>query len=103
MKIKIFGKKRCAICETTKNKFEHFLKKNNYQESIILEFYDMDTIDGLAEGAYYDVLKIPTTVIEKEADILCRWDGEVPRTEEFKKYIVPLPAFVPEDPDPVNA
>ncbi|NQT89877.1 MAG: thioredoxin family protein [Candidatus Omnitrophica bacterium] len=86
MKIKVFGKKGCAKCETTKNKFDHFFKKNNCHEMANLEFHDMDTVDGMAEGAYYDALKIPTSVIEKEDKILARWDGEVPKTEEFKAY-----------------
>lgn len=103
MKIKIFGKKDCAICNTTKNKFEHFLKKNNYQESIMLEFHDMDTVDGMAEGAYYDALKIPTTVLEEENKIIARWDGEVPKTDEFKEYMPPSPVLTTGYPDIVDA
>jgi len=86
MKIKVFGKKDCAKCETTKNKLNHFIEKNNYQDSATLEFYDMDTVDGFAEGAYNDVLKIPTTLIEKQDEILARWEGEVPSSAEFKPH-----------------
>ncbi len=86
MKIKVFGKKNCAKCETTKNKLNHFIKKNNCRNSATLEFYDMDTIDGCAEGAYHDVLKIPTTLIEKEDEVLARWEGEVPKSDEFKPH-----------------
>ena len=87
MKIKIFGKQNCAKCETTKNKINHYLKKNTSLLSVPLEFYDLDTIDGMAEGAYNDVLKIPATIIEKNGKILVRWDGEVPKTDEFSSYI----------------
>ena len=87
LKIKVFGKKGCAKCDTTKNKFNHFLQKNNLQSVVNLEFFDMDTIDGRAEGAYYDVLKIPVTVFEKEGSVLARWDGEVPVTEDFRGHI----------------
>ena len=86
MKVKVFGKKDCAKCETTKNKFEHFIEKNKYQDGAILEFFDMDSVDGNAEGAYHDVLKIPTTIIEKENEVLARWDGEVPNSAEFKPH-----------------
>lgn len=86
MKIKVFGKKNCAKCETTKNKLGHFLKKNNYESIVGFEFHDIDTVDGMAEGAFHDVLKIPTTVIEREDSILARWEGEVPRTEEIVAY-----------------
>lgn len=91
MKVKVFGKKGCAKCETTKNKFNHFLKKNNYDTQMALEFHDMDSVDGMAEGAYYDVLRIPTSVIEKEGHVLARWDGEIPKTEEFKGHFERLP------------
>ena len=86
MKIKVFGKKDCAKCETTKNKLNHFIEKNNYQDSATLEFYDMDTVDGFAEGAYHDVLKIPTTLIEKKEEVLARWEGEVPNSAEFMPH-----------------
>ena len=84
MKVKVFGKKDCAKCETTKNKFSHFILKNSYADKVVLEFHDMDTVEGMAEGAYHDVLNIPTTVIEKEEQVLARWDGDVPVSEEFK-------------------
>jgi hypothetical protein len=86
VKIKIFGKKNCAKCETTKNKFNHFIEKHKLHDIAMFEFFDMDTADGLAEGAFNDVLKIPTTLIENKQAVLARWDGEVPKTEDFENY-----------------
>ena len=86
MKIKVFGKAGCAKCETTKNKITHFLQKNNCTDKASIVFYDMETTDGLAEGSFCDVLKIPTTVIEKENRTIWRFDGDVPKTEDFKAY-----------------
>jgi len=86
MRVRIFGKKNCAKCETTKNKLNHFLTKKGHAESTELEFHDMDTVDGMAEGAFNDVLHVPTTIIEKEDRILARWEGEVPGTDEFKTH-----------------
>lgn len=106
MKIRIFGKKDCAKCETTKNKFSHFLDKNGYRDRAKLEFYDMDTVDGYAEGAFYDVLKIPTTMIEKENEVIARWEGEVPRTEEFagefEQYYASRAVPAGGHPNPIN-
>ena len=85
MKIKVFGKASCAVCQTTKNKLEHFLKKWNYHNVVSFNFHDMDTVEGMAEGAYYDVLKIPTTIIEKDNETIARFEGEVPNSEEVKK------------------
>lgn len=85
MKVKIFGKAGCAKCETTKNKFNHLLKKWNHVNNISLDFFDTDTVEGMAEGAYYDVLKIPTTVIENDEITIGRWEGDVPNSEDVKK------------------
>ena len=86
MKIKIFGKAGCAKCQTTKNKLAHLIEKCNYSNIVSLDFLDMDTVEGMAEGAYYDALKIPTTVIENDDGLtIGRWEGEVPNSEEVKK------------------
>ncbi|MFH1683811.1 MAG: thioredoxin family protein [Candidatus Margulisiibacteriota bacterium] len=85
MEVKVFGKPGCEFCKTTMKKFETFLKRWNIDpEKVKLSFFDMETVDGLAEGAFYSVIKIPSTVIEKESDVLARWDGIVPLSEEFK-------------------
>ena len=79
-------------------KFTHFIKKNVYEYAVRLEFQDMDTAEGLAEGSYYDVLKIPTSIIEKEDRVIARWEGEVPKTEEFKEYMPSGPVLAGGDP-----
>ena len=86
MKIKIFGKADCAKCETTKNKFNHFVEKWGCNGKVEVEFFDMDTVEGMAEGAFNDVLNIPSTIIEKENRQIARWDGEVPNSKDFKTY-----------------
>ena len=87
MQVKIFGKPGCEYCKTTLQKFETFTRRWNIPaDSLSLSFLDMETVDGLAEGAFYSVTKIPTTIIEKEKNILARWDGKVPLSEEFKTY-----------------
>ncbi|MFH1857069.1 MAG: thioredoxin family protein [Candidatus Omnitrophota bacterium] len=86
MKFKIFGKKNCAKCKSAKQKLEFFLSKWEVK-NISLDFYDMDTIDGLSEGALHDVLKIPTIILEAAGDIKARWEGEIPKSEEIKTYL----------------
>ena len=88
MQVKIFGKKDCAKCKTTKNKIEFFISKWNLKEKLKILFLDLDTVEGLTEGALNDVLRVPTTILEKDGDILVRWDGEVPKSNEFKSYIL---------------
>ncbi len=86
VKVKIFGKVKCAKCQTAKNKFSHFIEKWHYNDIVSMDFFDMDTVEGMAEGAYYDVLKIPTTIIENDDLTAARWEGEVPKSEEVKKH-----------------
>lgn len=89
MEVKVFGKPGCEFCKTTMKKFETFFKRWQIDpDKIKLSFFDMETVDGLAEGAFYSVVKIPSTVIEKESDVLARWDGKVPLSEEFKNLLV---------------
>ncbi|MBU4304440.1 MAG: thioredoxin family protein [Candidatus Omnitrophica bacterium] len=88
MKIKIFGKTGCAKCETTKNKVRHFMAKWDVDEKVGVTFYDMDTVDGMAEGAYNNVAQIPTTIVEKNDSVVARWDGEVPHSEKIKEHIL---------------
>lgn len=87
MQVKIFGKEGCAKCQTTKNKFNHFISKWNLEDKVEVVFYDMDTVEGMAEGAYIDVVDIPVTILEKNGQQLARWDGEVPKSTEFESYL----------------
>jgi len=87
MEVKVFGKPGCEYCKTTMKKFETFFGRWNISESRVkLSFFDMETVEGLAEGAFYSVIKIPSTVIEKEDAVIRRWDGVVPLSEEFKEF-----------------
>lgn len=86
MNFKIFGKRNCAKCKSTKRKLEFFLKKWKI-EGVQLSFYDMDTIDGLSESALHDVLKIPTTILEVNGQAKVKWEGEIPKSEEIKTHI----------------
>ena len=93
MEVKVFGKPGCEYCKTTMKKFETFLGRWNVEDSKVkLSFFDMETVDGLAEGAFYSVTKIPSTVIEQGSDIVRRWDGVVPLSEEFKEFFADFPA-----------
>lgn len=87
MEVKVFGKPGCEFCKTTVKKFETFFSRWKIDRSKVdLTFLDMETVDGLAEGAFFSVVKIPSTIIQKDGLVLARWDGKVPLSEEFKKH-----------------
>ena len=85
--IKLFGKPGCAKCQTTKNKLEFFLPKWNVSNQVKMSFYDMDTVEGLAEGAFYDVDNVPTTIVEKDGKEIKRWELEVPSSKEMEVLV----------------
>ncbi len=92
MKVKVFGKPGCEFCKTTMKKFETFFDVWKIRDKVELSFFDMETVDGLAEGAFLSVAKIPTSIIEKDGQVLARWDGKVPVSEEFKSHFEELRA-----------
>ncbi len=86
-KIRLFGKNGCAKCKTTKNKLNHFLSEWKLQE-VEMQFHDLDTVDGLAEGAFYDVGNaIPVVLVEKDGRQAARWDGEVPNSQAVRMVL----------------
>jgi len=103
LEVKVFGKPGCEFCKTTMKKFETFFGRWKIdQDRVKLNFFDMETVDGLAEGAFYSVLKIPSTVIENREGILARWDGNVPLSEEFKGFFAGFGNEVPAEERVIN-
>lgn len=73
--IQIFGKDGCQLCEQTERKIEHFLKKWKLDGDVEVLTWDISTVDGDAEASLYDVMEIPTTIIEYNEQELRRWSG----------------------------
>lgn len=54
----------------------------------LVEENDLDTLDGLAEGAYYQVIATPTTIIiDEEGREVRSWRGVVPSENEIHRLI----------------
>jgi hypothetical protein len=88
MKVKIFGKKECNLCKASLRKFQFFLDKWELVERIQLAFYDLDTVDGLAEGSLLDALEVPTIIVEEDGVEIARWEKRIPRSEEFGEVLI---------------
>ncbi|MBI5554877.1 MAG: hypothetical protein HY920_03360 [Elusimicrobia bacterium] len=86
VKIKVFGKTTCAACQAVKEKFNFFLNHWDLSSQAEIVYFDLDTVDGLSQGAYYDALDFPTTILEKDGQELARWKKTVPTSQEFKKF-----------------
>jgi len=86
-KVAIFGKEGCPKCQSTKRKLQHFLGRWELDHRIEIVFHDLETLDGRAEGAFYDVEAIPATIIERQGRQLARWDGDVPGSRGLKQAL----------------
>ena len=87
MEISIFGKPSCAKCRTTKNKLSHLLAKWGAAKTVPLKYHDLETVDGMTEGAFRDVLGIPTVIVDDGPKELARWTAKVPNSGELKKMV----------------
>lgn len=87
MEINIFGKADCVKCETAKKRLKSLLSRKKLTKEIPLNYFDMESVDGMAEGAFYDVLEVPTIIINDKNEKLGRWDGNVPPTSEITKLL----------------
>lgn len=85
-KIFIFGKPTCSVCKDAREKIEYFKKKEKFAAQI--EYYDMETIDGLTEGAFHEVSDIPTVIVLDEKSELARWVKQSPISKDFLPYLV---------------
>lgn len=80
MRVKFFYRKNCPKCPAAKQVVELFEEKVDYN--------DLDDVDGLTEGAYYQVSSTPTTiVVDEQGREIKAWRGSVPRTRELKEIL----------------
>ena len=49
--------------------------------------YDMDSEEGMAEGAFRDVSEIPTTIVDDGGQDMIRWAGVIPDSEEIQSAL----------------
>ena len=87
LRIHIFGKPDCGLCQSAKRKVEFFLNKWQLAAQVPVRFFDMTTVDGLAEGAYYEATEIPTTLVVTNGQIVGRWQAAVPPSEELLRAL----------------
>ncbi|HIE43971.1 MAG TPA: hypothetical protein EYP78_04145 [Candidatus Omnitrophica bacterium] len=88
MEIKLFGKESCGKCGSTKNKIAHLLKKWNLEGKVQFSYFDMDTLEGLTEGAYHGITETPTTVIiSPDRREIARFDGKIPHSSKLKELL----------------
>jgi hypothetical protein len=97
MVIGVFGKNGCELCQQTKRKLSHFLTKWGVSDDVPVSFYDMDTVDGMAEGMFYDVDAIPVTIVlDDTGQVIWRCDGKRPSSKDLRPHLVGDTGGVPD-------
>ena len=82
-KVKVFLKDSCYKCPSAKE-VGAILKKDGLE----VLYYDLDTVDGLAEASFYGVLATPTMIVEdKEENALADFRGIVPTPQQVKEIL----------------
>jgi len=82
MILKIFWQKNCPNCPLAKE-----LGKK-LEKEIKVELHNVETVDGLAEAAYFNVLSTPTLVLVDDGNReVASWRGKVPKEEEIRKFL----------------
>ena len=80
MNIKLFIKDDCPRCPAAKRACEGI---------DALEVWDVASIDGLAEAAFYGILATPTVLVVDTAGAeIASWRGEAPERSALTAYLV---------------
>ncbi len=82
--VKIFTKKQCPKCPAAQN-----IGNRLKSEGVIVIDYDLETVEGLAEAAFYGVMSTPTIIVEDEEDNeVMTWRGTVPTPQEIEGLLM---------------
>ncbi|MEO0092566.1 MAG: thioredoxin family protein [candidate division WOR-3 bacterium] len=84
MKLLIFGKSTCEICYKVKNKLEYFSQK---EFPIPIEYFDVETMEGMAQSAFWGINEIPTVILLKDKTEVKRWEQTAPLFSELKTLL----------------
>jgi hypothetical protein len=84
MEVIVFGKVKCGKCAAAKSKIQMVIDRMMLSGKVSMRFVDVDTVDGRAEGAFFDVYDaVPVVLVRKGEESVCRWEGEGPKSEEL--------------------
>jgi hypothetical protein len=83
MKLKLFWRRDCARCPPAKA-----ICTRLEGDGFIVEYFDTDTVDGMAEAAFYEVASTPTAIaVDEGGNEVMSWRGEVPDAERAMRVL----------------
>jgi len=72
--VKFFSKDSCPNCPPAKEIAEDLKRRG-----VIVQYFDVDSVDGRAEAMFYDVMGTPSTVlVDERGNELMSWRGKAP-------------------------
>ena len=81
--VKVFVKEGCSRCPGAMD-VAGKLRREGYE---VYE-YDLDTAEGMAEGAFFGVMSTPTMlVVDSLENAVTAWRGEVPSHSDVKSAL----------------
>jgi len=80
--VKIFWQRNCPKCPGAKE-----LGKSLEEDGAAVEYFDTQTVDGLAEASFFDVLATPSVVLADGNKEIAAWRGEAPKITDVKKFL----------------
>ena len=81
MILKIFTQPDCPKCPPAKALARQLITSNL---QLTTELFDVATVDGMAEGAFYQVMSTPTVLLtDNEGKVVGEWRGKSPSKEEI--------------------
>lgn len=79
MILKIFTQPNCPQCPAAKKLGEEIERERKLK----VEWFDVTTVDGLAEASFYSVMSTPSLVLfEDSGKEIWGWRGEMPSVKE---------------------
>lgn len=92
MKFEVYGKNGCPTCKSTMEKLALLIGKADGRDHVLVAYHDVETVEGMAEGAFNDVTNIPTTILRTETgEPMARWEGKLPPSVEVKAFLASAP------------
>lgn len=81
MRIQLFTQDKCAKCPPAKE----MVMRIQRDRGVAVQEFDVESIDGMAEAAYYGIMSTPSVVlIDSEGSEIVSWRGVTP--DESKIY-----------------
>ncbi len=84
MKLQVFTQKECPRCPAAKETVQELVRERDVD---VAEF-DVETVDGMAEAAYYGIMSTPSIVlVNSSGEEIISWRGIAPDKDRILQIL----------------